>query len=390
MKTIILKKNKEIPSLRKHPWIFSGAIFSRDESIEDGEIVSVRTQSGKFIGIGHFQNSSLAVRIFSFDEVNIDSDFWLKKLRAAYRLRVEMGLMTDYNNCFRLVFGESDYFPGLILDYYNGHVVFQAHSIGMHKLRNVITEALLEIKELGIKTIFDKSKESLPGNYARETNHLFLSGNGENTVVIENGRKFHVDWLSGQKTGFFLDQRVNRQLVADYSKGKKVLNTFCYTGGFSVYAGTAGASKITSVDSSKKAIELTEKNILENKIDSHEAICEDVFEYLKRETLDYEIIILDPPAFAKHRDAKHKAVIGYKNLNYLALKKAKKGTVIFTFSCTQVVEKNLFFNTVYSSAIEAGREVRILHFLNQPSDHPINPHHPESEYLKGVVLKVIE
>ena len=389
MKKIILQNGKEAPVLRKHPWIFSGAIKVKDFDLKDGEVVSVYAVDKRFLGIGHFQESSIAVRIFSFEEKEIDQNFWSKKIKDAYDYRKQIGLAeNEITNCYRLVFGESDGLPGLIIDFYNGHVVFQAHSIGMHLERNNIAEALKIVFESKLKTIYDKSKESLPTNYGTNIENGFLFGDTGSTTVTENGKQFLVDWEHGQKTGFFIDQRESRQLLASYSNGKKVLNTFCYTGGFSVYAGNAGAELVHSVDSSKKAIELTEKNAEINKLKNHQSFAEDVFDFLKKTNEDYDVVILDPPAFAKHRDSKHNAVIGYKKLNALALKKIKSGGIIFTFSCTQVVNKQLFFDTITSAAIEAGREIKILHYLNQPADHPINPLHPESEYLKGLVLFV--
>ena len=389
MKSIKLKRGKEIAVLRRHPWVFSGAIHEKEEGIEEGEIIRIVSFENKFLGIAHYQNSSIAARIFTFRDDVISEQFWCNRIHSAFQYRIDLGLLNGDNNCFRLVFGESDLMPGLVLDYYGGNIVFQAHSIGMHKLSGVITQALKSVLGDRLKTIYDKSKESLPGGYASGINNSFLFGNNSGAIVLENGNKFHVDWVNGQKTGFFLDQRDNRKLLAHYSVGKKVLNTFCYTGGFSVYAGMAGAAMVHSVDSSKRAIELTEKNILENNITSHQGICMDAFDFLKNDLSDYDVIVLDPPAFAKHREVKHKAVIGYKNLNYSTLKRMKAGSTLFTFSCTQVVDKILFFNTVTAAAIESGREIRILHYLHQPADHPINPLHPEGEYLKGMVIKII-
>ncbi|MFN5459381.1 MAG: class I SAM-dependent rRNA methyltransferase [Bacteroidota bacterium] len=389
MKKVTLKKGKDTPVTRKHPWVFSGAILKKDEGISDGDLVRVESNNGKFLGLGHYHGSSISVRIFSFNDATVDEKFWLDRLTNAFLYRKQLGLLNEKNNCFRLVFGESDSMPGLILDYYDGNIVFQAHTLGMHKLSNVLKESILKVPGLNVKTIYDKSKDSLPSNHTQDFKNNFLFGNNEAALVYESGYKFHVDWVKGQKTGFFLDQRDNRKLLAEYSAGNKVLNTFCYTGGFSVYAGKANALLIHSVDSSKSAIALTEKNITENNILYHQSFCVDTFDFLKSNELDYEVMILDPPAFAKHIDAKHRAVIGYKNLNALVLKKAKVGSVIFTFSCTQVVDKLLFFNTISAAAIDAGREIRILHYLHQPPDHPINPLHPESEYLKGLVIIVV-
>ncbi|MBC7863715.1 MAG: class I SAM-dependent rRNA methyltransferase [Bacteroidia bacterium] len=389
MKKINLHNGKELPLHRKHPWVFSGAIKSMEGEIEDGEIVSVFAANKKFLGIGHYQKSSISVRVFSFTEVEIDEQFWFDKIKKAFDYRVTIGVANSKStNAYRLVFGESDGLPGLIIDFYDGNAVFQAHSIGMHLIRNEITDALKKVYGKNLKTVYDKSKESLPGEYGSGMKNGFLFGENENCVITENGNKFLVDWVNGQKTGFFLDQRESRKLLGEYSKGKKVLNTFCYTGGFSVYAGNAGATLVHSTDSSKRAIELTEKNAELNELKNHTSFCEDTFDFLEDSTEDYDIVILDPPAFAKHREAKHNAVKGYKRLNALAMKKIKPGGIIFTFSCTQVVDKTLFFNTVTSAAIEAGREIKILHYLNQPADHPINPLHQESEYLKGLVVYV--
>jgi 23S rRNA (cytosine1962-C5)-methyltransferase len=389
MNKIVLNKGKEQPVLRHHPWVFSGAIKSIEGEPAEGDVVSVFSSDKKFLGIGHYQKSSIAVRIFSFAEQSIDADFWIAKIDKAYRFRKQVGVGgNEKTNAFRLVFAESDGLPGLIVDYYNGHAVFQAHSIGMHREREIITGALKKVLGNSLQTVYDKSKESLPTQYGAGMANGFLFGDAGNTIITENGNKFYVDWITGQKTGFFLDQRENRNLLGSYCKDRKVLNTFCYTGGFSVYAGKAGASLVHSVDSSKKAIELTEKNAGLNELKNHQSFAEDTFDFMKNSTEDYDVVVLDPPAFAKHRDSKHNAVIGYKKLNALALKKIKSGGIIFTFSCTQVVDKNLFFNTITSAAIETGREVKILHYLNQPADHPINPLHPESEYLKGLALFV--
>jgi 23S rRNA (cytosine1962-C5)-methyltransferase len=391
MLKVVLKKGKEVSLVRKHPWVFSGAIASTEGVLADGCTVQVISHQQKLLGYGHYQNSSIAVRMVSFDETEINQQFWNQRIQDAYDFRLQCGLAENSEtNCYRLVFGESDGLPGLIMDYYNGTIVFQAHSIGMHLNRIAIVEALQKTYGNHLKAVYDKSKESLPGNYSGTIKNSFLMGSGEEDIVSEYGNRFHVNWVAGQKTGFFLDQRENRRLLQRYVKGKKVLNAFCYTGGFSVYAGNAGASVIHSVDSSARAMDMTEKNCSLNAISGHEGFCADVFEFLKGRTLDYDVVILDPPAFAKHRDAKHKAVIGYKNLNALALKKMKRGAVLFTFSCTQVVDRQLFMNTISAAAIEANREVRVLHYLHQPCDHPVNLMHPESEYLKGLVLSVVK
>jgi 23S rRNA (cytosine1962-C5)-methyltransferase len=389
MNTITLKKDKEEALKRRHPWIFSGAIAPMETEPQEGDLVQVQSFQKKILGVGHYQKSSIAVRMLSFESAEINQEFWNNKISSAFNYRKKTGIIQSTSiNCYRLVFGESDGLPGLILDVYHDAVVFQAHSVGMHRDRLKIVAALQHVFGSGLKTVYDKSKESLPGRYAESVQNGFLLGEEEGNVIIENGNSFYVNWVLGQKTGFFLDQRENRALLANYAKDKKILNTFCYTGGFSVYAGKSGARMVHSVDSSKRAIELTQKNMELNELKDHLVYCEDVFDFLKSNPLDYDIVILDPPAFAKHRDAKHKAVIGYKNLNALTLKKMNPGSLLFTFSCTQVVDKQLFFNTVAAAAIESGREVRILHYLHQPADHPINPLFPESEYLKGLVLYV--
>ncbi|MFL5752511.1 MAG: class I SAM-dependent rRNA methyltransferase [Bacteroidia bacterium] len=386
---ITLNKGKEQSALRFHPWIFSGAIRSVEGKPADGDIVEVYSNQGQFLGTGHFQNGSITVRLFTFTKQEINSAFWLSKLQAAYNYRKNVGLAeSTETNAYRLVFGEADELPGLIIDYYNGHIVLQSHSIGMHLIRNEIVAALKKIYGEKLLTIYDKSKETLPKNYAIGIENSFLYGNTGKTLVKEYGNSFYVDWEKGQKTGFFIDQRENRKLLAEYSKGRTVLNTFCYTGGFSVYAAKAGAKLVHSVDSSKSAIELTKENAELNKMDNHEEFCMDTFDFLKGKENVYDLIVLDPPAFAKSRNVSHNAVIGYKRLNTEAMKQLKSGGILFTFSCSGVIDKNLFFHTITSAAIEARRKVKILHYLSQPADHPINVFHPEGEYLKGLVLFV--
>lgn len=386
---ITLHKGKEQSPLRFHPWIFSGAIKTVEGRAGDGDIAEVYSGQNQYLGTGHFQNGSIAVRLFSFSKQEIDAAFWLGKLQAAYNYRKSIGLTDNpATNTYRLVFGEADELPGLIIDFYDGHAVLQAHSIGMHMIRKELAEALKTVYGGALKTIYDKSKETLPKNYALGIENTFLLGDTGRTLVKEYGNSFYVDWEKGQKTGFFIDQRENRKLLAEYSKGKTVLNTFCYTGGFSVYAAHAGANLVHSVDSSKTAIELTNENARLNKLSNHEGFCMDTFDFLKGKENIYDLIVLDPPAFAKSRNVSHNAVIGYKRLNAEAIRQIRPGGIIFTFSCSQVIDKQLFFNTVTAAAIEARRRVKVLHYLSQPADHPINVFHPEGEYLKGLVLFV--
>ncbi len=391
---IILNAGKEQSSLRFHPWIFSGAIKSKSRELEEGEAVEVHDSKGTVIGIGHYQIGSIAVRLFSFRKAEIDAKFWKNKLVRAYNLRKKLGLTDNPDtNAYRLLFGEGDGMPGLIIDYYNGTAVMQSHSIGMYLIREQLCEALREIYGDQLKAIYDKSEETLPHLAKIKAVNGCLWGKTESTEVFENGNRFFVDWEGGQKTGFFIDQRESRELVSRYSVGKTVLNTFCYSGGFSIYALAAGAHTVHSVDSSKKAIELTDRNVELNKdrfpeTAIHQSYAEDVFDFLKGKDKVYDLIILDPPAFAKHQNVKHNAVQGYKRLNLEALKQIKPGGILFTFSCSQVIDRSLFRGAVMAAAIESGRSVRILHQLSQPADHPVSIFHPEGEYLKGLILYV--
>lgn len=387
LKRIVLHKGKEGSLLRKHPWVFSGAIKIKDD-VSEGDAVEVYSHDNKFLGVGHYQNSSISVRIVSFEKTDLNEVFWISKISSAYNYRKNLGILNDQTNVCRLVFGEGDGLPGLILDYYNGNVVLQAHSIAMHMNRMNIVNALKETFGKQLKCVYDKSSESLPKNYASGIKNEYLFGSGEKTVVTENGCKFIVDWEKGQKTGFFVDQRENRALLGKYSKGKNVLNTFSYTGGFSVYAALAGANLVHSVDASAPAIELCNENANLNGITNHEGFAIDTFDFLKDKQDVYDVIILDPPAFAKSRDVKHNAVKGYIKLNSLALKKIKPGGILFTFSCSGVIDKMLFYNSVAAAAIDAGRNVKMLHYMYQPPDHPVIPFFPEGEYLKGMVLWV--
>ena len=389
-KEIRLKRGKEESLRRFHPWVFSGAIQSMDEGIEEGEVVRVVTNTGDFIAVGHYQQGSIAVRVLSFSDVQIADEFWHSRLLSALRMRQAIGIADNPdNNTYRLVHGEGDHLPGLIVDVYGQTAVMQAHSIGMHLCRKDIAHVLNEVMEWRISHIYYKSETTLPFMTADDMNG-FLVGGSDDNIATENGLKFRVDWLKGQKTGFFVDQRENRSLLEHYAKGKRVLNMFCYTGGFSFYAMRGGAELVHSVDSSGKAIELTRQNVeLNFPGDSrHEAFCEDAFKYLEQAGSNYNLIILDPPAFAKHRGALHNALKGYTRLNQKAFEKIEKGGILFTFSCSQVVTKDHFRNAVFTAAALAKRKVRILHQLHQPADHPVNIYHPEGEYLKGLVLYV--
>lgn len=390
-KNIYLKKGKEDSLKRFHPWVFSGAISHLDENIEEGETVRVITAGGEFIAVGHFQIGSIAVRVLSFEDVDIDVNFWRKRLSSALTMRQNIGIADNPdNNTYRLVHGEGDNLPGLVIDCYGKTAVMQAHSVGMHVCRNEITHALVGVMGDRIEHVYYKSETTLPYKAGLGQENGFIYGGCDDNVAVENGLKFHVDWLKGQKTGFFVDQRENRLLLERYAKDKTVLNMFCYTGGFSFYAMRGNAKLVHSVDSSAKAIELTNANVALNfPGDSrHEAFCEDAFKFLDTADGKYDLIILDPPAFAKHRAALHNALKGYTRLNVKALERIKSGGILFTFSCSQVVTKDNFRNAVFTAAALAKRNVRILHQLHQPADHPINIYHPEGEYLKGLVLYV--
>lgn len=389
-KQIQLRKGKEESLKRFHPWVFSGAIQRMEKGIEEGEIVRVVTSTGDFVATGHYQQGSIAVRILTFSDVEINKDFWYSHLLSALKMRINIGIADNsQNNTYRLVHGEGDNLPGLIIDVYGETAVMQAHSIGMHIVRKQIATALIDVMESRISHIYYKSETTLPFMTEDDMNG-FLYGGSDDNIALENGLKFRVDWLRGQKTGFFVDQRENRSLLEQYAKGKRVLNMFCYTGGFSFYAMRGGAELVHSVDSSEKAITLTKENVSLNfpKDSRHEAYCEDAFKYLEKADSNYNLIILDPPAFAKHRGALHNALKGYTRLNQKAFEKIEKGGILFTFSCSQVVTKDHFRNAVFTAAALARRKVRILHQLHQPADHPINIYHPEGEYLKGLVLYV--
>ncbi len=394
---IYLKRGKEESLLRRHPWIFSGAIERAevDEELREGEVVDVNTKGGDFIASGHYQVGSIAIRVLTFEREEIDQEWWNRRIAAAYDVRRTLQLTDNENTtCYRLIHGEGDSLPGLIVDIYGTHAVVQCHSVGMYLSRMEIVNALRENYGDRLTSIYDKSAQTLPYNAKTGAVDGYLYGGSEsesgNNIVLENGHKFGVNWEHGQKTGFFIDQRYNRELVQHYSKGRTVLNTFCYTGGFSVYAMAGGAVEVCSVDSSERAVRLADENMILNFGEgvNHSSVAIDAMEYLKDIGDKYDLIILDPPAFAKHHKVLGNAMQGYKRLNARALSQIKSGGILFTFSCSQAVSKELFRTTVFSAAAIAGRKVRILHQLTQPSDHPINIYHPEGEYLKGLVLYV--
>ena len=390
-KKVFLKPGKEESLKRFHPWVFSGAIARIEGECEEGEIVDIYTSKKEFIACGHFQVGSIAVRILSFSQRTIDIYFWKERLAVAYDLRKAIGVAENpISNTYRLVHGEGDNLPGLIIDVYGKTAVMQAHSVGMHVNRMDIVEALSQVMNGIIENIYYKSETTLPFKAELGQENGFIKGGSSDNIAIENGLKFHVDWLKGQKTGFFVDQRENRSLLEHFSKGRNVLNMFCYTGGFSFYAMRGGANLVHSVDSSAKAIDLTNKNVELNFPGDprHKAYAEDAFKYLDQMGDQYDLIILDPPAFAKHKDALRNALRGYTKLNAKAFEKIKPGGILFTFSCSQVVSKENFRNAVFTAAAQSGRSVKILHQLTQPGDHPVNIYHPEGEYLKGLVLYV--
>lgn len=391
IKKIFLKSGKEAALLRQHPWVFSGAIQRMEGTPEDGELVTVADNKGRFLALGHYQGSSISVRILTLQEEVIDQAFWTGKLRRAFQYRQNIGLThRPGTNCYRLVHGEGDGLPGLVIDIYDRTAVVQCHSIGMHLSREAIAKGLQDVYGPQLEAIYDKSSETLPERYASAISNGYLHGLSTHRVAVENGHSFLVDWETGQKTGFFLDQRDNRQLLSTYAQGKTVLNAFCYTGGFSVYALSAGAAQVDSVDISKKAIELTDQNIALNQKGQgrHQSYAADVLKFLQQTEQSYDLMIVDPPAYAKSLDKRHSAVQGYKRLNAAAIKKIKPGGVLFTFSCSQVVDEQLFYHTIVAAALEAGRPACIMHKLSQPADHPVSCFHPEGSYLKGLVLYV--
>ena len=390
-KRIYLKRGKEESLKRFHPWVFSGAIHHADSGIAEGETVRVIGADNTFLGVGHYQVGTIAVRILSFRDVEIDEAFWYARLKAAYEMRLSIGIAGNpLNNTYRLVHGEGDNMPGLVIDCYGDTAVMQAHSVGIHVCRKMIAEMLVKVMEGTIRNVFYKSETTLPYKAELGQENGFIIGGSNDNTAMENGLLFHVDWLRGQKTGFFVDQRENRSLLERYAKDKRVLNMFCYTGGFSFYAMRGGAQLVHSVDSSAKAIELTNANVELNfpGDERHKAFCDDAFKFLDNSDDIYDLIILDPPAFAKHRGALHNALKGYTRLNVKAFQRIRHGGILFTFSCSQVVTKDQFRQAVFTAAAMSGRKVRILHQLHQPADHPINIYHPEGEYLKGLVLYV--
>ncbi len=392
MKKIYLLPKKEESILRFHPWIFSGAIKRKEGVPEEGEVVEVYSSDNRFLAVGHYQIGSIAIRILAFEAIPIDLSFWKERILSAWNLRVALGLANNpANDTYRLVHGEGDGLPGLIIDMYGQTAVIQAHSVGMHLSRMNVTEVLKDIFGDKIRNIYYKSETTLPfkANLGAENDYLY-GGKDVSHVSMEKGLKFYVDWEKGQKTGFFVDQRENRMLLESYAKGRRVLNMFCYTGGFSFYAMRGGAEVVHSVDSSSKAIDVTCKNVELNFPGDtrHQAFAEDAFKYMENMDASYDLIILDPPAFAKHRNVLRNALQGYRKLNAVAFEKIKSGGILFTFSCSQVVSRQDFRLAVFSAAAQSGRKVRILHQLTQPADHPVNIYHPESEYLKGLVLYV--
>ena len=388
---VTLRKGKEESLDRFHPWVFSGAIASMPSDVEEGQTVAVLAFDGRFIGVGHYQIGSIAVRILDFDDTTIDNDFFIARLRDALNLRRSLNLSRDDNDAYRLVHGEGDFLPGLIIDIYGHTAVVQAHSPGMHFCRDIIALAITELEDLEVANVYYKSETTLPFKAQLDPQNDYIIGGFDSNIATENGLNFHIDWLKGQKTGFFVDQRDNRSLLESLSRNRKVLNMFCYTGGFSVYALRGDAQRVVSVDSSAKAIALTTANVNLNFPNDtrHEAFAEDAFRFLDTMQKDeYDLIVLDPPAFAKHRSALKNALRGYQRLNYKAFEKIAPGGIIFTFSCSQAVSKEQFRLAVFSAAAQSRRRVRIIRQMTQPADHPVNIYHPEGEYLKGLVLYV--
>ena len=387
---IILKPKKEESLLRFHPWVFSGAIRNIEGTPEEGDVVDVFASGGAFLGRGHYQPNSIAVRILTFDDRSVDESFWLERLHLAYDMRKALNLpLGNENNTYRLVHGEGDFLPGLIIDIYAGVAVMQAHSVGMHYARFVVAEMLKSILPDEVKAVYYKSETTLPFKAGVNAEDGYIWGHAGDVIATENGLNFYVDFVKGQKTGFFVDQRENRILLEKYAKGRSALNMFSYTGGFSFYAMRGGAALVHSVDSSAKAVSIAEKNVSLNFPDDnrHRAYAEDAFKFLERtEYGTYDLVVLDPPAFAKHRDVLRNALIGYRKLNTVAFEKIRPGGILFTFSCSQAVSRENFRMAVFSAAAQSRRKVRILHQLTQPADHPVNIYHPEGEYLKGLVL----
>ena len=387
---ITLRHGKEQSAKRLHPWIFSGAIAKMSGTPDEGDLVKVYSADGEFLAIGHYQKSSIAVRILSFNDIAIDQNFWNERIASAYNYRKQLGLVNNSEtNCYRLVHGEGDNLSGLVIDYYNGTAVVQCHSVGMFKNLDCIAKSLQQTMGEQLTAIYNKSESTLPFKAGIENKDGLLWGEIKTENALEYGNSFFIDWIQGQKTGFFIDQRENRKLVEHYAKGKSVLNTFCYTGGFSVYALRGGAKKVVSVDCSARAIELTDKTVAMNFPNAeHTSVVSDTFKYLDNNKDEFDLIILDPPAFAKHGKVLNNALQGYKRLNMKAIEQIKKGGILFTFSCSQAVSKEEFRKSVFAAAANTKRNVRILHQLTQPADHPISIYHPEGEYLKGLVLHI--
>jgi 23S rRNA (cytosine1962-C5)-methyltransferase len=389
--TVVLNKGKEQSLKRFHPWVFSGAVKKITGEVNEGDLVRVVSNSNEFLGIGHYQIGSITVRIFTFKDEEINRDFWKARLQEAISLRASLGLLNnEHTNVFRLVHGEGDGMPGLIIDFYNGTAVYQAHSVGMYHMRGLLAELLKELLGDRLVAVYDKSDKTLPYKADIEPVNGYLLGESQASIVKEYDNAFHVDWVEGQKTGFFVDQRENRRLVREFSNGRDVLNMFCYSGGFSFYAMQGNARMVHSVDASAKAIDLTRDNVEINFPGDprHQAYVDEAFEFMRDIKDKYDLIILDPPAFAKHRNALHQALQAYKRLNAKAFEQIRPGGIVFTFSCSQVVTREKFREAVFSGAAISGRKVRILHQLTQPADHPVNIYHPEGEYLKGFVLYV--
>lgn len=388
LKSVYLQKGRERALERKHPWIFSGGI-QKEERPEEGDLVQILDFKGNFLALGHYQSpkASIRIKILSFKEEAIDQNWWNQKFQNAWNVRTDLNIQSDSTNAFRWVFGEGDWLPGLIVDWYDGHAVVQCYTLGMYNSREFIFNAIKEVAGSSLKTIYDKSGESM---HSPEIESTFAFGETESAVILENGVKFNVNWVEGQKTGFFLDQRDNRELVAKYCNGKKILNAFAYSGGFSIYALQQGAMEVHSVDLSEKACALADENAKLNQVDQqHKSVVSDVQEYLKGMDDSYDVVILDPPAFAKRRKAVHNAIQAYKRLNASAIKKMKPGTLLFTFSCSQNVTPQIFTDTIRAAAIETGRPIQILKELRQPADHPENIYFPEGHYLKGLMLRVM-
>ncbi len=391
-KYVKIRKEREQNIHRKHPWIFSGSLAGSSEELQDGDLVKILDYKDNDLGTGHFHKGSIAVKVLAFKEEPFDERFWVRRFSEALQLRREIPGLFKETNCFRLIHGEGDRLPGLVIDVYDQTIVIQCHSIGMHRQLNEIREALLEIWPGATPKIVDKSKDSLPSSYAAKIENQFIHGQAGPTHAMENGLHFIMDPLSGQKTGFFLDQRENRKILGQYAAGKTLLNAFCYTGGFSLYGLKHGSVECCSVDVSQKALDGLQQNLVLNGLETsnHFSICADVIDYLKGISPEhYDLIVLDPPAFAKTIDKRHQAVQAYKRINLLAMKKIKKGGLLFSFSCSQVVGEELFYNTLASAGMESGREIRVLHKLSQGADHPVSLFHPEGSYLKGLVLHIL-